>query len=194
MHVGAAIEQQLHDVGMALRRPPTSAPSVAARVSAALTLAFRASSARTAATLPVRAASINGVTPVSDAAFGLAPFSSRRSTIAALPLSAASASGVIARSLAASTRGAGGDQQLEDLDIAVVRGPVQRGGAVAFGGIDVDALLQQRPHRGRIVAFGRLHERLIATTPRREVRVAGTPAPAAITPVNNEQRQCANRC
>ena len=65
-----------------------------APVVAALTLAPRATSALPTATLPVRAAIISGVRPLSCARFGLAPASSSRSTIAAFAFSQARASAV----------------------------------------------------------------------------------------------------
>jgi hypothetical protein len=106
--------------------------------------------------LPVREARISGVTPVSDAEFGFAPRPRRRSTSAAWPFSAARARGVIdAR--------AGGQQHTGDGRVAVIRGPVQCGGAVAFRGAGVDALPQQRANRRHVIPLRGLHQRLITS-------------------------------
>ena len=77
--------------------------------------------------------------------------------------------------------GTAADQEAEDFDVAVVRGPMERRGAVAFGGIDVGTLFQERPHRRHIIAFRRLHERLITSGGGDHAR-------------EQQQRQYANRC
>ena len=77
-------------------------PSCAAHISAvccfhfstAFTVAPRASSSRTAAALPVRAAVMSGVSPSAKATFGSAPAFNSSSIIAALPFTAAEYIGV----------------------------------------------------------------------------------------------------
>ena len=70
----------------------------------ALTFAWRASNASTAAALPVREHVMSGVSPVACARFGSAPASARIDTIFALALVQASESGVTLLSFTAFTR------------------------------------------------------------------------------------------
>ena len=51
------------------------------------------------------------------------------------------------------------NQPLHEIDVAVVRGPVQRGRTVGFRGVDVGLLLDQRKRRGAVARLRRVDER-----------------------------------
>ncbi len=93
---GAGLDQHADRRRRCSRLPPTSAPSGPCGARVRVTSAPRASSALTAAALPVRAAVISAVSPSGSAALASAPAASSRSIIAALPL--------VARERAAASR------------------------------------------------------------------------------------------
>ena len=133
-------------------------PSAAAHISAvwpfhfsvALTFAPWAISALTAGAMPARAASIRGVSPSADARFGSAPAFTNASMMAALPLVLARARGVTPYRLVALALAPASNQQVGDLEVVGVRGPMQRGRSVGLRDIHVRALLHQRSN-GRLV-------------------------------------------
>ena len=89
--------------------------------------------------------------------------------MAALPFRLAVQSGVAPRSLAAFTLAPGANQQVGAFDIVAIAGPVQRGRAVRFGGVDVGLFLEQRAHRLAIGGLGRVDERHVSSTPPQEL-------------------------
>ncbi len=107
-----------------------------------------ASSARTAAGLPVREQDMSAVSPVGRAARTSAPAASNACTIGALPLSHASASGETPSSFTALTRAPAADEAGGQLEIVPVGGPVERRRAVRLRDVDVHPLRQQRPDLG----------------------------------------------
>ena len=58
------------------------------------------------------------------------------------------------------------NQPIDQIEIVMVHRPVQRGRAIGFGCVDIDALRDQRERPGAIAGFGRIHQR----RPRRAVR------------------------
>ena len=125
------------------------------------TSAPAASSERTRASLPVRAAVIRMVSPPARTASGSAPARSRASAISALALRAASASGVTPRSFAAfasapassSTRAVSKSFQCT----AQCRAVAPSG----LPGIDGGRVRQQGPHGPLIAPLGRVGERRV---------------------------------
>jgi hypothetical protein len=55
--------------------------------------------------------------------------------------------------------GAGVEQHLRELDVALLRRPVQRGHAVGLRGVDVGAVLEERAHRITVAVHRRVDER-----------------------------------
>ncbi len=54
---------------------------------------------------------------------------------------------------------AGSQQQIDNLRVFFVRGPVECRGTVDLGRVDVNVLPQERAHRGLVVVFDGVHER-----------------------------------
>src|SRR5215470_17092035 len=97
-----------------------------------------------ASILPVRAAIISGVRPSGSFSLTSAPPSMRAARIDASP------------STLASHIGAGADQDLDELPVAMKHGPVQRRGAVGLGGVDVGLLRQEFLDGGFVASHGRV--------------------------------------
>ncbi len=118
------------------------------------------SSMRTASALPACEACINAVAPVVVAAATGAP----AAISGAITDGVADLRGEVERRVAADARlraevGAGVQQHRGQLRVAVEGGPVQRGHAVALGGVDVNAFLEQLPHGGHVFRCGRVRDR-----------------------------------
>ena len=134
--VGAVREQHLDDVGMLLRRPPTSAPSGRARRARSRWRLSRAAVRRRRDCRSGRRPS-RGVSPSRSASVRIRaglqqPADHRRAAV--------QAGGPERRGAEIVRRvhlGAGANQQVGALDIVAVARPVQRGRAVRLGGVDV---------------------------------------------------------
>ena len=115
--VGAALDQQLDDGRVVVRRPPTSARPRRSPPSRALTSAPRSSSSFTASGLPVRAAVISTVSPAGHGGVRIRPGLEQRGH----HLGAAVGRRQRERRQAVAVRrvhvGAGPDQQLHHLDV-----------------------------------------------------------------------------
>ena len=79
--------------------------------------------------------------------------------MAALPFWLAAQSGVAPQIVGRIDRGARQNQQIGAFQIVLIAGPEECGRPIAFGGIDLRALLQERPQRFLVAALDCLRQR-----------------------------------
>ena len=127
---------------------PSAAAHISAvvfwNVSAAFTSTPRASSRRTAGTLPARAAASSGVSPSGCARVGLAPASQEQIHHRGVADAARVQQRRDAEVVGGIHRRLRGDERARDLDVGAVGGPEQRRGSVARPDVDVGAGLDER--------------------------------------------------
>ena len=145
-------------------------PSAAAHISAVVfwnpsavfTSAPRASSWRTAGTLPARAAASSGVSPSGWARVGLAPDLQEQVHHRGVAAAARVEQRRDAEVVGGIDGGAGGDERAGDVEVRAVGRPQQRSRPVAGRGVDVGARLEERADDLEISGFHRLDERAVA--------------------------------
>ena len=158
--VGAALEQQLHGVGVILGRGPDQRRLAVPLLAGVDVGAARRAAPSAAPAGPVRAAVIRIVSPSGSTAFGSAPASSSAWAVGdaavdrrQLQRRHAVAVGRVARRRR--RRAAGATSSL----IVGAHRPVQRRRAVGLGGVDVVLLSQQRPHAVAVAVLDGVDER-----------------------------------
>ncbi len=156
-------QQHLHHFGVLLRYGPHQR-RLAARAVRIRHSRPCASSCSTTSGEPERAATISGVSPDSSARFGFAPavqqppHHGRASVLAGRPQRRH------AQIVGRVYFGARANQQVGAFEVVMIAGPMQRRGAIGFGGVDVRLFLDQRAQRSLVAVLGRLHQRSARST------------------------------
>ncbi len=145
-------------------------PSAAAHISAVVfwnlsavfTSTPRASSWRTAGTLPARAAASSGVSPSGCGARRTGARLQQQVHHRGVAAAARVEQRGDAELVGGIDRGPGGDERAGDVEVGAVGGPEQRRGPVAGRGVDVGAGLEESADDLEVSGFHRLDERAIA--------------------------------